>query len=119
MTLLGHVELATGRVEPARQRFPESASVLRAIGNPLFLSWCLEGLAGVAVARGQCAVAARLCAARDDLLSTLSAALPPAHPDGYRRTLATIDSQLGSAGVTAARESVRGVPLEELMAEEP
>jgi tetratricopeptide (TPR) repeat protein len=118
-TLLGHVDLAMGRVEPAGLRFRDSAEVFEAIGNPLFLSWCLEGVAGVAAARGHYTAAARLCAARDELLSDLSAAIPPAHPDGYRQTLATIDAELGAEEVTAARESVRGVPPGDVIAAAP
>lgn len=101
--------------ERAQQALAESAAVFQAIGNPLYLSWCLEGLAGVAAARGRCAIAARLCAARDALLTSLSATLPPAHPAGYRRTLAKIEHELGPGGVAAARESARGIPIDDLI----
>jgi hypothetical protein len=50
LTQLGHAELAAGRIEAARILFTEGAEVFQAIGNPLYLTWCLEGLAGIAVA---------------------------------------------------------------------
>lgn len=73
-------------------------------------------MAGVAAARGRFKAAARVCAVRDTLLNSLSAALPPAHPDGYRRTLAKLDAALGFTAVAAARKSARSVPLDEVIA---
>jgi predicted ATPase/transcriptional regulator with XRE-family HTH domain len=116
MTLLGHVELATGRVERARQHFDDAAAVLTAIGNPLFVAWCLEGMAGVAVARGHDGDAARLRAMREQTLVALAAVLPPAHAVGYRQTLDTIAARAGRHALTTAQEAVRGLPLEDLVA---
>lgn len=52
LTLLGHVDVAAGDAARARTLFAEAADQLHVIGNLLYISWCLEGLAGVAVARG-------------------------------------------------------------------
>jgi predicted ATPase/DNA-binding XRE family transcriptional regulator len=114
--LMGHADLAMGKIESAHACFRESAAMLRAIGNPLYLSWCLEGLAGAAAARGRCQIAAQLCAARDALLASLSAVLPAAHLSGYRRTLDTIERELDASDAAAAREAARGVSLEALLA---
>ncbi|NIH83288.1 helix-turn-helix domain-containing protein [Amycolatopsis granulosa] len=85
-TQLGHTELAAGRVGAARGLFEESRELFEHIGNPMYLSWCLEGLAAVAVAGGRLADAARLCAQRDDV----AAGLPPMNPEGHRATVAAV-----------------------------
>ncbi len=94
-TLLGHVELAAGAAERAEALCGESARLFAAIDNPLYLPWCLEGLAGVAAARGDMARAARLCGARDALWTRLGGALPPAHAAGLAQTLAVSRVALG------------------------
>ena len=106
LSLLGHVELATGDPDRARDRFRESISLHQEIGNPLFLSWCLEGIAGVAVSRGECEHAARLHGTRQALLESLGMLIPPAHPAGYEATLAAIHSTLNEDAF--AREYDRG-----------
>ena len=50
LVLLAHVELAEGEAERAETLLVESAAIYRAIGNLLYVPWCLEGLAGVAAA---------------------------------------------------------------------
>lgn len=112
-TQLGHVELAAGRIDRARALFLESADDFQAIGNPLYVSWCLEGLAGVAVADRRLQLAAELCAARDGVLVRISAVLPPMYPPGYRQTLSTVDTELRAGRNAVARQR----PLEELLRE--
>ena len=80
LALLGHVELADGEIGRAAALLTESAELLRAIGNPLYLPWCLEGLAGVAAARGQWERAAQLCGARDAIRASRAAPLPTGPP---------------------------------------
>ncbi|MFI6595377.1 ATP-binding protein [Nonomuraea sp. NPDC050536] len=113
-TMLGHAELATGRAEAARTLFAEAAGLFLAIGNSIYLSWCLEGLAGVA-APADPVLAAQLCQARDALLATLEAGLPAVHAAGYAHTLRTIEAALAPGGVAAAREAGLAVPLEQLI----
>ncbi|MGI5130230.1 ATP-binding protein [Pseudonocardia sp. CA-107938] len=79
-TQLGHVELADGRIDRARELFTQSRDLFDEIGNPMYLSWCLEGLAGVALAEGALERATQLCAARDELLARLEVRLPPMNP---------------------------------------
>lgn len=102
-TQMGHVELVAGDTDRAHALFSEAARVFQAIGNPLYLSWCLEGLAGVAAAHRRFALAAQLCAARDAHLETIGAGLPPMNPDGYRGILATLQAELGPDGPAADR----------------
>jgi tetratricopeptide (TPR) repeat protein len=87
-TQLGHLELGEHRLDPARAYFSESARIFQEIGNPIYLSWCVEGLAAVAVADGRTEIAAKLCAAREALLERLGSRLPPMVPDAYAKTLA-------------------------------
>jgi predicted ATPase/transcriptional regulator with XRE-family HTH domain len=95
LTLLGHVELAAGDQTRAAALFAECAPLFEAIGNPLYLSWCLEGFAGVAAARGMWALTARLSGARDALKECLGLGVPPADPAGYAQSLAASRDALG------------------------
>jgi hypothetical protein len=70
-TQLGHVELAAEQPGAAQDLFTESSQVFDAIGNPLYVAWCLEGVAGVAAAEGRWAEAAEACAAREVLLAEI------------------------------------------------
>jgi hypothetical protein len=85
VTQLGHVALAADDVAEARAHFAKGVGLFQAINNPLYLSWCLEGLAGVAGAHDHWDHAARLCRARDALLADLGSPLPPAHAERYWR----------------------------------
>ncbi|WP_327582237.1 helix-turn-helix domain-containing protein [Nonomuraea sp. NBC_00507] len=108
---LGHAELALGRIGQAHALFAESAAVFQAIGNPIYLSWCLEGLAGVAADRGRHELAAQLCAAREALLDRLGSRMPPMHPAGHARTLDAIRAALGADSVAAGSSQ----PISELI----
>jgi len=103
LLMLGHTELAAQQIEAARGYLAEAASIFDAIGNTIYLSWCLEGLAGVAVADDRLGLAAQLCGARDGLLERLSSHLPPCNPPVFAQILA-------AAGTTAPQ-----APLAELI----
>src|SRR5581483_487081 len=74
--LLGHIELAAGRIEEARAYLAESAGIFQSIGNAIYVSWCLEGLAGLALADGRTELAGKLCGARQAFLDRLASQLP-------------------------------------------
>jgi predicted ATPase len=113
LTRLGHVALAANDVVRARSLFAEGVGLFQAINNPLYLPWCLEGLAGMAGAHEHWDHAARLCRARDALLAELGSPLPPAHAAGYSRTLAGVRRALGDE-VLAAGDAP---PIEQAIAE--
>jgi len=46
----------------------EAANIFDAIGDTVYLSWCLEGFAGIAAADDRLGLAAQLCGAREALL---------------------------------------------------
>ncbi len=110
LALLGHVELVAGDLARARSCLGEAAARYAALGNLLYLPWCLEGLAGVAVARDRAADAARLCGARQALLERLGPGLPPADPAGYAHTLAAARAALGDVAFAAAYEAGQVLP---------
>ena len=116
LTLLGHVALGMGDPAGAGALLAESAALFRAVGNPLYLPWCLEGLAGVAAARGRMEQAACLCGTGDALRARLGAGLPPADPTGHARTLATARTALGDVAFAAAYERGQALPPEEAIA---
>jgi|SRR5947209_7368987 len=117
LTQLGHVELAEGNVPRAHEMFAESATLFQSIGNPLYLSWTLEGLAGVAAAGERWQLAAQLCGARDALRARMGSSVPPAYASGYTRMLQAVHSALGIDGFTQAYERGEKAALDQLIAE--
>lgn len=117
LTLLGHVALAAGDTAGARASLIESAGLFQVIGNPMWVPWCLEGLAGLAVEQGQWERAGRFCGARDALRAALGCGLPAAHPAGYARTLARIRETLGGDAWALACETGCNRSLSEALAE--
>ena len=102
LTVLGHVSLADSDHTRAQALLAEAASQFADTGNLMFVPWCLEGLAGVAAARGDNQRAAELDGARDALRAQIGVLHPPLHPAAYARTLATVRAGLTSAAFDAA-----------------
>jgi predicted ATPase/transcriptional regulator with XRE-family HTH domain len=103
LTLLGHAELAGGDSTRAKERLAEGVRLFQEIGNLMYLPWCLEGLAQVAAARGEYTRAAELTAGRESLRAQIGVRLPPVHPAGYTRMLASMGSGLTQEALDAAR----------------
>src|SRR5689334_21006234 len=80
LTVLGHVSLADSDHTRAKALLAEAASQFADTGNLMYLPWCLEGLAGVAAARGDHQRAAELDGARDALRAQMGVLHPPLHP---------------------------------------
>ena len=108
LTMLGHVDLADGDHTRAQALLAEAASQFADTGNLMFVPWCLEGLAGVAAARGDNQRAAELDGARDALRAQIGVLHPPLHPAAYTRTLATVRARLTPAALDAARAKPSG-----------
>jgi predicted ATPase/transcriptional regulator with XRE-family HTH domain len=102
LTVLGHVSLADADHTRAQALLAEAASQFADTGNLMFVPWCLEGLAGVAAARGDNQRAAELDGARDALRAQIGVLHPPLHPAAYARTLATVRAGLTPAAFDAA-----------------
>jgi predicted ATPase/transcriptional regulator with XRE-family HTH domain len=120
LMLLGHVDLAEGDETHAQAVLAEAASLFRATGNMVYLPWCLEGLAGLAAARGDYERAAELDGARDALRNQIGVFLPPVHPVGYSQTLEAARAGLTQAAFDAARAGPAGqTPLQIIAATMP
>ncbi len=117
LTFLGHVELAAGDAPCAQTLFRDSIMHFRAIANHLYLSWCMEGLAGVAAARGEWERAARLCGARKGLSESLGSAVSSAYPAGYALMQRNVRKVLGEEGFAEASAAGERLSLEETLAE--
>jgi tetratricopeptide (TPR) repeat protein len=113
LTLLGQVELAAGHDVRAFALLREAIEHFHAIGNLLYMPWCLEGLAGVAAARGDLILAAELDGARETVAAEVGVAIPPIHPDGYSRTLTAVRTALTATDLEAARATGRTRPLDQ------
>ncbi|HEX6256524.1 MAG TPA: AAA family ATPase [Euzebyales bacterium] len=111
LTILGHIELAIGDDGHALQLLAEAAGHFDAIGNLLYMPWCLEGLAGVAAARGDPTFAAELDGARETVAAQVGVAIPPIHPDGYTRTLRAVRTALTPEALEDTRTSGRTRPV--------
>ena len=108
LMLLGHLDLAEGDDTHAQAVLAEAASLFQATGNMVYLPWCLEGLAGLAAARGDYERAAELDGARDALRNQIGVFLPPVHPAGYSQALETARAGLTQAAFDAARARPAG-----------
>jgi predicted ATPase/transcriptional regulator with XRE-family HTH domain len=117
LTLLGHVELAAGDPSRAEARFADAAPLFQALGNPLYVPWCFEGLAGVTAERGDWALAVRLCGARDALHAGLGLGVPPVDRNAHARTLDGCRRTLGGDAFAAAYEAGRALTLDDALAE--
>ena len=104
LTLLGHVALSEGNPRESQACLSESASLFQAIGNPLYLPWCLEGLAGLAAEQGCWEQAAGLSGARDALRAALGSNVPAADPVRYAQTLTRSREALGGDAFARAFE---------------
>ena len=116
LALLGHVELVSGHLVIARERFSAAATLYAAIGNFLYLPWCLEGLAGIAVAENDVNDAAFLLGAREAMLDIVGRGLPPADPPGFANTLASVREALGENAFSVAFEAGRSFSQEAIVA---
>jgi predicted ATPase/transcriptional regulator with XRE-family HTH domain len=116
LMLLGHLRLVEGDPGRARAELTEAATLFTATGNMVYLPWCLEGLAGVAAARGRLGRAAEIAGARSALRDQTGVLLPPVHPAGYEAMLALARDKLGADEFAAAYARLAGRPPPELIA---
>lgn len=116
LTLLGHVELAGGAEERAAEVLTEAVSVFRAIGNLMYLPWCLEGLVGVAAACGEYERGAQLVGACEAVRRKSAVSVPPIYPAAHARALAKLRDALRVDVFDAARASGEAWEPEEAMA---
>ena len=102
LMLLGQLRLAEADPDRAQAELTEAAALFASTGNMVYLTWCLEGLAGVAAAGQDFDRAAEIAGGRDALRTQTGVLLPPVHPAAYERMLKVVRAGLGEAGFTAA-----------------
>ncbi len=85
-------------------------------GNTLGIAPCLEGLAGVALARGHHDRAGRLLAAADALREAIGTPRWPVDQAGYARDLAAVRTALGEDSFTAAWTAGRAMAWQDAAA---
>jgi len=110
LMILGHVYLAAGAPVQARAVLSEAAALFQATGNMVYLPWCLEALATLAVADGDLDWAAAVVGARDALRTQTGIMLPPVYPAGYAGMLATVRDHVGAAELAAIRTRLAALP---------
>jgi predicted ATPase/transcriptional regulator with XRE-family HTH domain len=102
LMLLGQLRLAEADPDRARAELAEAAALFTSTGNMVYLTWCLEGMAGVAAAGQELERAAEIAGGRDALQAHTGVLLPPVHPAAYERMLAVVRADLGEAGFATA-----------------
>ncbi len=116
LALVGHLELVSGDLPSARRRFVEAATHFAAIGNLLYLPWCLEGFAGIAMAAQRVRDAAFLLGARETTLEIVGRGLPPADPPGFENTQVAARTALVETDFNEAYEAGCSLSLDDIVA---
>jgi predicted ATPase/transcriptional regulator with XRE-family HTH domain len=89
----------------------------RDLAEPGLIAYCLRGLGGVAVARGELERGARLLSAAEGLFETTGQVMNPIARAAHARDVAAAEAQLGEAAFRAASRAGRAMPLELAIAE--
>jgi tetratricopeptide (TPR) repeat protein len=99
---LGQTALAQGDTSAAAQHLTEALRLFRDEGDRGAISFCLSGLAGVAVVDGEPKRAAQLYGAAESLRQSIGARQAPASRATRERLTAAAREQLGEAAFVAA-----------------
>ena len=100
--VLGYIALEQDNVAQARASFSAALPLYQAIGNPMTVAECLEGMGGVAAAEGRPSQAARLLGAANRLRDSIRSPVPPPRIERIERTLALIHAGLGDDAFASA-----------------
>ena len=114
---LGDLARARGDLDAALGCYRESLALAGERGDPLWAADALDGVAGVAAARGQAERAARLFGAAAALREQLGAAVVPWEHPARERDLAAARAALEPAAFEAAWAAGAALPLEAAVAE--
>ncbi len=117
LSVLGRVVTRQGDFAYAHTLHEESLAAASSTVNPWVLAFSLEGLAGMAVAQGTPAWAARLWGAAEVLRKTAGAPMPALWRPDYDRAVAAARAALGEQGFSALWAEGRTLPLDQVLAE--
>jgi hypothetical protein len=113
---LGEIALAQGEGELAAQRFREALDLLQTKGARAQITWCLSGLAGVALLEEDPERAVRLWGAAEALRQALGCRPAPAARATRERLIAAARQQLGDVAFEAAWATGEKLTLEQAIA---
>lgn len=108
-TNLCSVETRAGNLEEARALGREALDTAVEIDHALTLPYCVVNLAGVAAARGDHELAARVLGAGDALLEAAGMVLNPGTAKEYRRHRAGVEAALGADRFESAYKAGRAL----------
>jgi predicted ATPase/class 3 adenylate cyclase len=114
---LGDVLRASGEGKGAALRYRESLVLAQEAHDMDTSTWCLTGLAGLAVEMGRHEAAARLFGAVETLRETVGAAGSGYEAERQREDMAAVREALGTDVDAVVRASGRALALEEAVAE--
>ncbi len=110
---LGHMRLAAGDAAAALEFFFQALEFGQAYDYPIITNLCLAGFAGVALARGEAEMAARLLGKTQHRLEEMGAHFEPLDQAAYEQYSAEAKERLGEAGFAAAAQEGRKLTLDE------
>lgn len=117
---LGDIALNQRDHVKAQAMYEEGLAILKDLDDKWWMAWCLEGLAGVAAARGQPRRAARIFGATQALREEIRGPRPAAHLADYERMVSQAHLQIDEETFAAAWAEGRTItPDEALASEEP
>lgn len=99
---LGRVQAAQKDNSVATRLYHEALLLMRALGDQRGLAFCLEGMAGLAVAGGHATHAVQLCGVAARLRTEVGAPAPPPERRPIEQTITAARSILGDAAFAAA-----------------
>jgi tetratricopeptide (TPR) repeat protein len=112
LTCRGEIALTMRDYERASALYQESLARWSRMGARTGIAGCLEGIAGLALARGKPADAARLYAAAEALREAIGAPRPPRLHTAHGQAIGTLRRALGEDAFDAAWKEGRTLTLE-------
>jgi predicted ATPase/DNA-binding CsgD family transcriptional regulator len=117
---LAEVTSDQGDYIQAQSLYRESLAIAEEMDDKWLIATCLQGLTGVALARGQPAWSARLWGTAERIRETLGVPIPFVERARYEQMENSLHTQLGKTAYTAARKEGRMMtPVQVLVAQEP
>jgi tetratricopeptide (TPR) repeat protein len=109
---LGHAHQDQGALDQAMTRYRESLMLCLDLQSRQNAARCLQGMASVAVARGDAVRSARLCGAAAALRAAIGVQLPASGRASFEKITAGARATLGEAAFTAAWTAGQALSLE-------
>ena len=114
--MLGWVAMRERDWDRAKERLAESLEVRQEIGDKGGSAWCLERLAGIAMAQGQAEKAVRLFGAAAAMRSSIGSVIDPADQANYEKNRNSLRAKLGKERFKAVWDEGYALTLEQAVA---